>query len=144
MHIPYHHRDSFAFLWKVKKAFNCTNYLNVGDILDHHAGSFHESEPDALSPEDEYYAAQKYGRELQAMFPNMIISEGNHDKIPKRKLKTAGLPASMVGDYNALYGFKDSWQWLDEYRFNSGCGKPVLVRMALSKRGRWDGKVSAR
>jgi hypothetical protein len=144
LHIPYHHCDSFDFLSAIKKEFKCTEVLNVGDMLDHHAGSYHEAEPDALDPESEYYAAQKYGRELQSIFPQMIITQGNHDKIPQRKLKTVGLPSSMVSDYNALYGFKDGWQWVDQHKFDSGQGKPSVVPMTLNKRGRWDKLVKAR
>ena len=141
LHIPYHHRDSFDFLECVYNYYQCTRVLNVGDLIDHHAGSYHESEPDALSPEQEYLDSKKYAQELQHIFPEMIIAEGNHDKIPKRKLVTSGLPASMVHDYNALYDLKDTWKWKDRYLFNSKGGTPVLVPMVLNSRGRWDKRV---
>jgi hypothetical protein len=144
LHIPYHHKDAFDFLTATKRAYQCTEILNVGDMLDHHQGSYHESEPDALDPETEYYETQKYGKELQSRFPKMVITQGNHDKIPQRKLKSVGLPSSMLSDYNALYGFKEGWKWLDEYRFDSGEGRPIPIPMLLNKNGRWNKKISAR
>ena len=141
LHIPYHHKDSFEFLWAVYNYYQCSKILNVGDLMDHHAGSYHESEPDALSPEKEYLQTKKYCQELQEMFPEMIITEGNHDKIPKRKLKTCGLPSSMVYNYNQLYDLNDSWQWKERHSFDSKGGQPVLVPMVLNNKGRWNKRV---
>jgi len=141
MHIPYHHPDSFDFLEAVTYAYDCKTILNVGDIVDNHSGSYHESEPDALSAEDEYTQAIKYCQELQGIFPKMVISVGNHDLITQRKLKTCGLPASIARDYNQLYELKDTWDWKDKYFFDSKEGQPVLVPMVLNKKGRWNGRV---
>ncbi|QDP62366.1 MAG: hypothetical protein Unbinned8472contig1000_66 [Prokaryotic dsDNA virus sp.] len=141
MHIPYHHKDSFKFLQAVYEFYSCRTVLNVGDLVDHHAGSYHESEPDAMNPEEEYAASQEYLRELEEMFPVMHISNGNHCNIPKRKLKTLGLPPSMVSDYNRLYGLSGGWNWCDEYWFDSKGATPTLVPMELNSKGRWNGKI---
>lgn len=141
LHIPYHHKDSFDFLWAVYSYYECSKVLNVGDVIDHHAGSYHESEPDALNSEDEYLQSQKYCRELQEIFPFMIISEGNHDKIPKRKLKSVGLPQTMAYDYNLMYGLEDGWKWKEKHTFDSKGGQPVLVPMVLNNKGRWNKQV---
>lgn len=141
LHIPYHHKDAFDFLWAVSHYYDCTTILNVGDVIDHHAGSYHESEPDALNSEDEYKLSQKYCRELQDMFPEMIITEGNHDKIPKRKLKTVGLPESIVHDYNKMYGLEDGWKWEEKHVFDSKGGQPILVPMVLGHNSRWNKRV---
>jgi hypothetical protein len=137
MHLPYQHKDALDFLYATKRLYKCDTILNVGDIIDHHRGSYHESEPDALDAETEYYHAKRDCALLQEMFPTMVISKGNHDNIPARKLMTAGLPPAMLNDYNALYGLKDSWTWVDTYKFDSLGGTPILVPMVLNKRGRW-------
>lgn len=141
LHLPYHHRDAFNFLQAVSKKFKCKQVINTGDLFDHHRGSYHESEPDALDAETEYELAREHAHTLQKLFPKMVITMGNHDAIPTRKAKTVGLPASMLSDMNAVYGLKPTWDWVDEYYFDSGNGEPVLVPMTLNKRGRWDGKV---
>jgi hypothetical protein len=139
MHIPYQHRDAIRFLLAVKKKYRCKQILNVGDLFDHHAGSFHLSETDALDPLTEYRTAKKTAHKLQASFPKMVITAGNHDRIPVRKLQSVGLPEQMLSNYNALYDLKDSWEWLERYEFNSGNGKPLLVPMVLTKHCRWNG-----
>ena len=142
LHIPYTHQDSFDFLWQVKNAYDCNDLtLNVGDVFDHHRGSYHESEPDALDAETEYSETKKKAGELQEMFPEMVITTGNHDEIPRRKLKSVGLPPNMLSDFNVLYGLKPSWDWLDHYKFDSKKGEPLLIPMALNKRGRWNKRV---
>lgn len=141
LHIPYHHCDSFDFLETVAYDYDCETILNVGDILDNHSGSYHESEPEALSAEEEYEKGKQYIQELNEMFPVMTITEGNHDRIPKRKLKTAGLPSSMLDDYNKLYELENKWKWTDKHFFNSHGGQPILIPMVLNKKGRWDRKI---
>ncbi len=142
LHIPYHHKHSFEFLWAVAAEFKCDHILNVGDVIDHHAGSFHESEPDAYSAEEEYELAKKYAQELEQMFPYMVITTGNHCNIPVRKAKAAGLPMSMLSDFNHLYSLEGGWDWVDIHKFATKGGTPILVPMTLNKRG-WDKKVRA-
>jgi hypothetical protein len=141
LHFPYHHQDALDFLWALHCHYEFVQILNVGDLYDHHRGSYHESEVDALSEEEEYYEAQKYAHELQAMFPDMLIACGNHDAIPQRKLKTVGLPTSMVADYNKLYGTEDTWVWSNTHWVDSLGGYPVTHPMVLNKKGRWDKNI---
>ena len=138
MHLPYHHKDSFSFLDALNTKYQFKNILNVGDLYDHHRGSYHESEPDALGEEQEYEAAKEAAGTLQSIFPSMVITEGNHDAIPQRKLRTVGLPTSVLSDYNQMYGTEDTWVWKKEHWFSSLGGFPVTHPMVLNKRGRWD------
>jgi len=138
LHIPYHHRDAFDFLWALHQEYQFSRILNVGDIADHHAGSYHESEPDAYDAETEYTLTKKYMQELEAMFPKMTITVGNHCMIPTRKLKSAGLPSSMLQDHNSLYELQGGWDWVPKYSFDSWGAYPVMQPMVLNKRGRWD------
>lgn len=141
VHAPYHHKDTFAFLEALDDYYQFDEVISVGDLIDHHRGSYHESEPDAMSEEDEYFAAKDYMEELQDMFPKMTITVGNHDEIPKRKLRTVGLPTSMLADYNAMYGLKNSWKWVDEYKLDSRGALPLLQPMTLKNNHRWNGKI---
>ena len=49
MHIPYHHKDSIKFLKEIKKEFKPDTVINIGDSLDFHAISMHDSNPDLFS-----------------------------------------------------------------------------------------------
>jgi hypothetical protein len=138
-HLPYEHKDTFDFLWAIKKKYKTKTILSVGDMIDHHTGSYHETEPDAYSPEEEYRQARKKLLVLQQMFPKMIITNGNHDELPKRKLKTIGLSPQMVSDYNKLYDLKPGWEWKRKHEFSANGARPKLIPMQLGKRNsRWD------
>ena len=41
MHLPYHSKDSIKFLKEIKKEFKPDTVINIGDLLDFHAISFH-------------------------------------------------------------------------------------------------------
>ena len=141
LHIPYQHPDAFAFLKALHKKYKFTDILCVGDLYDHHKGSYHESEGDAHSPEEEYQLSKMYAHELQAIFPTMVITVGNHDLIPVRKLKSAGLPSSMLTDMNKLYETKKTWTWCQEHWFDSFGAQPQLAPMHMTKKGRWTGQL---
>lgn len=142
LHIPYHHHQAFDFLFELNHIYKFDRVLCVGDLYDHHQSSFHTSEPDALSAEDEYQEAIKHASVLQGIFPKMDITPGNHCSIPQRKAKEAGLPLSMLNDFNALYNTKATWNWHDgEYCFDTRDAKPVLFPMRLDERGDWDGDI---
>lgn len=141
MHLPYQHKDSFDFLDALNRKYHFCQVLNVGDLYDHHRGSYHEAEGDALGEEEEFRAARKAAHTLQSIFPSMVITEGNHDAIPQRKLKTVGLPSSVLSDYNKMYDTAYTWEWKKEHWFNSLGGFPVTHPMVLNRRGRWDGAI---
>ena len=139
MHLPYQHKDAIEFLTQLHLHYKFDRILNVGDLYDHHRGSYHESEIDSFSEEKEYMKARKYAGELQAVFPDMTITEGNHDCIPIRKAKTLGLSAGMIKDYNEMYDtFDGDWDWKQEHWFDSWGSFPITHPMVLNKRGRWD------
>ena len=141
MHLPYVHKDAFNFLWSVYCSYYPELIICVGDMFDHHSGSYHESEPDAMNPTEEYKAAKKQAKQLEEMFPEMVVIKGNHDEIPRRKLKSAGLPQEMLRDYNMIYDLKGGWEWVKRFKFNSGGGNPKLIPMRLKGNGRWNGKL---
>ena len=51
MHIPYHHKDAIKFLKEIKKEFKPDTVVNIGDSLDFHAISMHDSNPDLYRPD---------------------------------------------------------------------------------------------
>jgi len=114
LHMPYHHPDSFAFLKAVKKSFDPTRIINIGDEVDNHGISFHDSDPDLLSPGDELIAAQKGVKELKKIFPKMDLVHSNHGSLSYRRGKAGGIPRHFLKDYNDVLLVDDGWQWHEE------------------------------
>lgn len=115
-HFPYHHQDTFDFLEQAAYVYGVEIVKSVGDLVDNHAGSFHDTEYGALSAKEEFDQSYECMQRLYKMFPKMDVVIGNHDAIPSRKAKAAGLPQDTIKSYNDLYNV--NWNWADKHFFN--------------------------
>ena len=111
MHIPYHHPDLIAFLTHLKAKYNPTRVVCLGDELDKHALSYHDSDPDLPSAGDELRKSLPVIKELFALFPKMDVIESNHGSLVWRKAKTFGIPKHYIKSYNDVLGVDGGWRW---------------------------------
>lgn len=111
LHIPYHHPDSFEFLRYLKAKYSPTRVICLGDELDKHALSYHDSDPDLRSAGDELKASLPFIRQLEEMFPVMDIIESNHGSLVWRKAKTNGIPRHYIKSYNDVLEVGEGWKW---------------------------------
>lgn len=111
MHIPYHHPDVLKFLKYLKDKYNPTRIICLGDELDKHALSFHDSDPDLPSAGDELKLALPVIKALKELFPVMDILESNHGSLVYRKAKHHGIPRQYLKSYNDVLGVDEDWQW---------------------------------
>ena len=100
LHTPYHHIDSFSFLKELHKKYKFRRIINVGDELDGHAMSFHDSDPNLDSAGIELQKGRECLWELWKMFPVMDLLESNHGSLAYRKAKHHGIPRHLILDYN--------------------------------------------
>jgi len=128
LHCPYHHQDSFKFLKALKKKYKPTRVINVGDEVDGHGISFHDSDPDLMSPGDELIAAQKACKELEKIFPTMELCDSNHGSLLYRRGKAGGIPRHMLKDYADVLNVGSGWTWHSEIVVNYKDFAPVVVR----------------
>lgn len=111
MHIPYHHPDTLKFLKHLKEKYNPTRVICLGDELDKHALSYHDSDPDLPSAGDELRRSIPVIQELYKLFPVMDIVESNHGSLVWRKAKTNGIPRQYIKSYNDVLGVGEGWKW---------------------------------
>lgn len=111
MHIPYHHEDTFKFLQYLKDKYKPTRIICLGDELDKHALSYHDSDPDLMSAGDELKKSQQYIKEVKEMFPKMDLLDSNHGSMVWRKAKTFGIPKAYIKSYQEVLGVDDNWKW---------------------------------
>lgn len=111
MHIPYHHPDLIPFLKHLKSKYKPTRVICLGDELDKHALSYHDSDPDLPSAGDELRKSLPTVQELFEMFPAMDIIESNHGSLVWRKAKTFGIPKHYIKSYNDVLGVDSGWRW---------------------------------
>ena len=113
LHIPYHHKDSFAFLKFIKKEFKPDRIINIGDSLDFHAISFHSHDPDLYSAGHELSKAKEYIKELESIFPEVTEVDSNHSSLVYRRALKYGMSRQFLKDYGEFLGTK-KWKWVDD------------------------------
>ncbi len=129
-HAPYHHPDTFEFLARVKQTFQPDLVVNLGDELDYHALSFHDSDPNLDSAGMELEKGKAAMQELYDLFPNMLICHSNHGSMQYRRAKAHGIPVQMIKRYRDVI-FPDhgapGWSWQFGWRVNTDLG-PVMFK----------------
>lgn len=132
MHIPYHHKDTVAFLTAVKKKYKPNRVICVGDEVDKHAMSFHDSDPDLPSAGDELKLAIKKLQPIYKLFPKVDVLDSNHGSMHYRKGKHHGIPRKYLRDYKDILEAPEGWNWHTEFKFKSG-NVDILVRHQFTK-----------
>ena len=113
LHIPYHRKDSFAFLKEIKKQFKPDTIINIGDEIDCHALSFHDTNPDLPSAGHELSISKEYIKELENIFPQMTLLDSNHSSLIYRKGIKHGIPRGFLRSYNEFLNVK-KWNWVND------------------------------
>lgn len=132
LHFPYHHPNTFEFLQMLKDRYNPTRVICLGDELDHHAISFHDSDPDLFSAGHELKAALVYIKQLEAMFPVMTLLDSNHGSLVFRKSKHHGIPRHYLKSYNDVLGVSNKWNWVNDLVLDLPDGQKVYCHHGKS------------
>lgn len=149
-HCPAMHKKYPAFLTSIAKKHKCNEFVFIGDVVDHHAISFHEKNPHLPSSSDECKQARKQVAELYSRFPKAHWLLGNHDVLPARQMAKAGLSADFLKDYKDIWGVPN---WTIHPRFHclriDGCdymhgdaGKTRQFAAAHTARARFRSTIS--
>ena len=119
-HCPALHPDYLDFLRDVAKQWGIKNNdpdchtVHIGDVSDWHAIQYHERNPACPSAGDEYSIALKQVQTLYKAFRNVTVMTGNHDDLPARQARTAGIPTELLRDYAKIWETPD-WDWRPRY-----------------------------
>ena len=135
MHIPYQHPDTVAFLRAIKKKYKPTRVICVGDEIDAHAMSFHDSDPDLPSAGDELQAAIKTLKPIYKIFPQMDLVDSNHGSMVYRKGKHHGIPRKYLREYGEVLEAPKDWKWHPTLTINLPNGQKMFVCHGMQKCG---------
>ncbi len=110
-HEPFSLEDSLEFCRDIQEKYDCGTVVHIGDIVDNHAVSYHESDPSGRSAGDEFELAITKCKQWYEVFPEVKICIGNHDALPFRKAFSAGLPEKWLKTYQDLLESPQGWKW---------------------------------
>ena len=84
--------------------YKCNEVVFIGDIIDNHASSYHETDPDGHSAGQELKMAIQRIKEWYKAFPKATVIIGNHDRLIMRKAYSSGLSKLWIKDYAEVLG----------------------------------------
>lgn len=134
-HMPYEHPDMFPFLEAVKKKFKPTMIVNIGDEVDKHALSFHDSDVDLPSAGHELEMAIGKIKKMEKLFPEMTIVDSNHGSLALRKFKHHGIPMKYLASQHEIYGVSEKWQWVNDLTVKLPNGQDCYFCHGMVKNG---------
>ena len=124
-HLPYEHQDYLKFCIAVSKKYECTRHIHIGDEVDGHAISFHDPDPDLLSPGDELDLSIKKLKKWYEAFPILHILESNHGSLLFRKAKHNGIPVRTLKPLWEIYE-TPTWEWHHDILLKTKYGEVYL------------------
>lgn len=136
LHAPYSHPDTVAFLRALKKKYKFDKVICIGDEIDNHAISFHDSDPDLASAGDELKQAIKALKPIYELFPEVTVVESNHGSLVYRKALANGLPKAVFRTYNEILDAPKGWKWVFDTKVRTSLGPVYLCHGKSGTAGR--------
>lgn len=115
LHAPFTLKGYLHFIEDIYEYWDCTDVIQVGDLVDNHAISRHQTETAAHSGEKEKELALIELHRWYKSFPKVRVTKGNHDDVPKRQLATLGIPPSFLEEFGTNWQFPKGWEAADHY-----------------------------
>ena len=114
LHCPFDLKEYLAFCKDLQKKYKTNETVFIGDVIDNHYSSYHETDPDGLSGGAELRAAINHVAKWHKAFPKATVIVGNHDRMIMRKAFSSAIPKEWIKDYNDVLGTK-GWNWVDRH-----------------------------
>jgi len=124
LHLPFGKEGYLEFCKEQYRKFNCNKVIFIGDIIDNHYTSYHETSADGLGGKDELVRCIEEVAKWYEAFPDAYVTIGNHDAMIMRKAQTSAIPSMWIKAYNDVLG-TTNWEWvtdvyIDEVRYVHG------------------------
>ena len=116
LHCPFDLDEYLEWCIEQYETYGCNQVVYIGDIIDNHYSSYHETSADGLGGLDELeLSIQRVGRWYKAFNKKgtkVII--GNHDRIIMRKAQTSSIPSKWIKSYKEVLG-TPNWDFVERF-----------------------------
>ena len=132
LHEPFCLDKYLRFCKNVDRKYRCNKVVFIGDVIDNHYSSYHETDPDGYSAGEELdRAIRRIGKWYKA-FPEAYVCVGNHDRLVHRKAYTAGISKRWVREYNEVLD-APGWKFVESIEIDGvlychGEGRKAMQR----------------
>ena len=115
LHCPFDLDEYLDFCKEQYVKYSCNEVVFIGDVIDNHYSSYHETDADGLGGGEELdFAIKRIARWYEA-FPKATVIIGNHDRLIMRKAQTSAIPKKWIKSYKEVlevpnWNFKVSYE----------------------------------
>jgi len=117
LHEPFCLDGYLEFCQETYANYNCNQVIFIGDIIDNHYSSYHETDPNGMGAGDELQLAIDRVQDWARAFPVADVTIGNHDRIIMRKAFSSSIPREWIKSYNEVLG--TSWNWSERVEYDN-------------------------
>jgi metallophosphoesterase superfamily enzyme len=117
LHEPFCLDGYLKFCKETYKKYNCNNVVFIGDVIDNHYSSYHETDADGMGGKYELDDAVKRLSKWYKAFPNAYVTLGNHDRIIVRKAQTSNIPSKWIKEFKEVLE-TPNWNFVTEVYFD--------------------------
>lgn len=100
LHEPFCLDGYLEFCQEQYANYNCNKVVFIGDVIDSHFSSFHETDADGMGGGDELDLAITKIANWYKAFPDADITLGNHDRIIMRKAQSSNIPSKWIKEFS--------------------------------------------
>ena len=118
LHEPFCLDGYLKFCKETYANYNCNKVVFIGDVIDSHASSYHEQDPDGMGGGDELDLAIKKLKKWHRSFPEADVMIGNHDRIAYRKAFTGGIPKRWMKPFSEVLE-TPTWNYLESVEIDN-------------------------
>tara|TARA_R110001599_G_scaffold189992_2_gene384895 strand:+ start:2031 stop:2756 length:726 start_codon:yes stop_codon:yes gene_type:complete len=117
LHEPFCLDGYLQFCKDTYKKYNCNKVVFIGDIIDSHYSSYHETDADGLGGADELELAINKIAKWYEAFPVADVTLGNHDRIIIRKAQTSNIPNKWIKEFTEVLN-TPNWNYCTDVIYN--------------------------
>ncbi len=118
LHEPFCLDGYLKFCKQIYKEQNCNKVVFIGDVIDNHYSSYHETDADGMGGLDELEIAITKLSKWYNAFPNADVTIGNHDRIIMRKAQTSNIPSRWIKEYKDVLQ-TPNWNFIDRVVYDN-------------------------
>lgn len=116
-HFPFQHPMALQFVKDTFAKWGVKQVVHIGDVVDAHALSFHQHDPNGHSAEDEAALAHKEIARWVRAFPKVKVTIGNHDERLRRQAVASGIPDRYLRTFKEVWDTPE-WDWRFEHKID--------------------------
>lgn len=118
LHEPFCLDGYLDFCYETYQKYNCNKVIFIGDVIDQHYSSYHETDPDGIGGGQELELAIKKIAKWYKIFPKADVTIGNHDRIIMRKAFSSAIPKKWLKEYKEVLEVP-GWNFVDRIVYDN-------------------------